>query len=282
MPKNYQIVLAFAFAIHEINKNAKLLPNITLGSKIYDNSFNSMRACANILDLLFMGDLCNYNCGRENRLMAIIEGLSFHASMQMANLLNTYKIPQLFSALRSIHFNNSAGEEIFFDENGDLAGGYDIINLVTFSNQTFHRVQVGKIDVEAPAGKQFFINGSLIVQFPMLDVLRGATLVIAGLLGRRNMFVAMNVLRALKGEFQAIWLFSALRNIHFNNSAGEEIFFDENGDLTGGYDIINLVTFSNQTFQRVQVGKIDVKAPAGKQFFINGSAIVWNHKFQKV
>ncbi|KAH0626285.1 hypothetical protein JD844_001189 [Phrynosoma platyrhinos] len=114
MPRNYQIVLAFAFAIHEINKNAKLLPNITLGSKIYDNMFNSMRACANILDLLFMGDLCNYNCGRQNRLMAIIEGLSFHASMQMANLLNTYKIPQLTSGSFDPGLNEKTQSPYFF------------------------------------------------------------------------------------------------------------------------------------------------------------------------
>ncbi|XP_054850244.1 vomeronasal type-2 receptor 26-like [Eublepharis macularius] len=72
-----------------------------------------------------------------------------------------------------------------------------------------------------------------------------------------------------------------LRNVHFNNSAGEEIFFDENGDLAGGFDIMNLITFPNQTFQRVRVGWMDPWSPTGKEFYVNESAIVWNQKFQQ-
>ncbi|XP_053216153.1 vomeronasal type-2 receptor 26-like [Podarcis raffonei] len=70
--------------------------------------------------------------------------------------------------------------------------------------------------------------------------------------------------------------------IHFNNSAGEEIFFDENGDLATGYDIVNTVTFSNLSIHRVCVGRVDPQAPEGKKFTINGSAVVWNHKFKQL
>ncbi|XP_061447522.1 vomeronasal type-2 receptor 26-like [Rhineura floridana] len=72
-----------------------------------------------------------------------------------------------------------------------------------------------------------------------------------------------------------------LRNIRFNNSAGDEIYFDGNGDLASGYDILNLVAFPNRSFKRVQVGTMDPQAPAGKQFVINGSAILWNHRFNQ-
>ncbi|KAK9397839.1 type-2 vomeronasal receptor [Crotalus adamanteus] len=47
--------------------------------------------------------------------------------------------------LRTISFNNSAGEIIFFDERGELATGFDVINWVTFSNQSFHQIKVGNI-----------------------------------------------------------------------------------------------------------------------------------------
>ncbi|KAK9397723.1 type-2 vomeronasal receptor [Crotalus adamanteus] len=73
-----------------------------------------------------------------------------------------------------------------------------------------------------------------------------------------------------------------LRHLHFNNSAGDEIFFDEKGNFDPGYDIQNLVTFHNNSFQRLQVGRMDSRAPNGKKFSLNEDAILWHHKFQQV
>ncbi|KAK9398176.1 type-2 vomeronasal receptor [Crotalus adamanteus] len=46
-------------------------------------------------------------------------------------------------------------------------------------------------------------------------------------------------------------LHSFLQGISFNNSAGERVFLNEKGEATGGFDITNLVTFPNRSFQRV-------------------------------
>ncbi|XP_066486499.1 vomeronasal type-2 receptor 26-like [Tiliqua scincoides] len=164
-PKNYQHVLAFVFAIHEINKDAKLLPNITLKSKIYDSSFNPMLTYWSILNLLFTGQRYpfNYFCDKRKKFMGVIGDLTSQNSIQIANILNTYKTAQLHAFLRKIHFNNSAGEEIYFDENGELAGGYNIINTIMLANGSFRRVQVGRMDPQAHAGNEFTINGSVIV-----------------------------------------------------------------------------------------------------------------------
>ncbi|XP_078234369.1 vomeronasal type-2 receptor 26 [Pogona vitticeps] len=165
IPKNYQHILAFAFAIRQINQNAQLLPNITLGYKIYDNSFNPRRTCRTTLDLLFMseGHPPNYNCGKKEKVVAAIGGLTSENSMQMANIFSIYNIPQLHSFLRNIQFNNSAGEEIIFDENGQLAAGYDIMNFVTFPNESSSEIQVGRMDPWASLGKRFTIDRNAIV-----------------------------------------------------------------------------------------------------------------------
>ncbi|XP_039174812.1 vomeronasal type-2 receptor 26-like [Crotalus tigris] len=168
IPKNYQHVLAFLFAIKEINKNPDLLPNNTLGSKIYDNAYNSWRTTWTTLDLLFLrkGDPLNYYCITEKEVMANIGGLTSENSIHMANILSTYKIPQLNSFLRQVHFNNNVGDEIFLDEESDLAIGYDLINLVTFPNESFKRVQVGRIDPSFQLGKEFIINASAVMWNP--------------------------------------------------------------------------------------------------------------------
>ncbi|XP_077774165.1 vomeronasal type-2 receptor 26-like [Podarcis muralis] len=65
---------------------------------------------------------------------------------------------QLHSFLQRISFNNSAGDEITLNEYGELAAGFDITNLVTFPNHSYVRVKVGRLDPQAPPGKQLTIN----------------------------------------------------------------------------------------------------------------------------
>ncbi|XP_054850041.1 vomeronasal type-2 receptor 26-like [Eublepharis macularius] len=67
-----------------------------------------------------------------------------------------------------------------------------------------------------------------------------------------------------------------LKCVSFNNSAGEEISFDENGELKAGFDIINWVIFPNQSFVRVKIGKIAPPTLPDQALTINEEAIVWH------
>ncbi|KAK9398137.1 type-2 vomeronasal receptor [Crotalus adamanteus] len=80
---------------------------------------------------------------------------------------------------------------------------------------------------------------------------------------------------------QAWQLHSFLQGISFNNSVGERVFLNEKGKATGGFDITNLFTFPNRSFQRVRVRKLDLQAPKGKELLIDEDAIVWNPVFNQ-
>ncbi|XP_054850256.1 vomeronasal type-2 receptor 26-like [Eublepharis macularius] len=81
---------------------------------------------------------------------------------------------------------------------------------------------------------------------------------------------------------QELWqLHHFLRNITFNNGAAEEVSFDQNGDITAGFDIINWITFPNQSFLRVKIGRIDPKVPPDKMFTIYEDAIAWPSWFNQ-
>ncbi|XP_032070682.1 vomeronasal type-2 receptor 26-like [Thamnophis elegans] len=69
-----------------------------------------------------------------------------------------------------------------------------------------------------------------------------------------------------------------LRNVHFNNNAGDEIYFTEDGLGSARYDLLNWVLLPNESFVPVKVGRIDPGAPAGRDFTINSDAIVWAKK----
>lgn len=96
MITNYQHPLSLIFAIYEINSNPRLLPNITLGFHIYDNQFDSRTTYESILDLIYTQQKKspNYKC-EEKDMLSIIGAVCQEASMQMANICNVYKIPQV-------------------------------------------------------------------------------------------------------------------------------------------------------------------------------------------
>nr|XP_033771588.1 vomeronasal type-2 receptor 26-like [Geotrypetes seraphini] len=69
-----------------------------------------------------------------------------------------------------------------------------------------------------------------------------------------------------------------LKHLHFQNILGEDIFFDENGDLTIGYDIISMI---NGTRSNEIVGHYNRYAPPGKDFTINEKANAWKDLFSQ-
>ncbi|OCT69000.1 hypothetical protein XELAEV_18040308mg [Xenopus laevis] len=94
---NYQNVLAFVFAITEINKNPYLLPNTTIGFHIVDNCLNEERAMFGIIDILCGGNMLipNYRCMNSHHLVAVVDGISTRLTLLLARILGIYKIPQI-------------------------------------------------------------------------------------------------------------------------------------------------------------------------------------------
>ncbi|XP_053216263.1 vomeronasal type-2 receptor 26-like [Podarcis raffonei] len=71
-------------------------------------------------------------------------------------------------------------------------------------------------------------------------------------------------------------LHSVLQRISFNNSAGDEITFNEHGELVGGFDITNLVTFPNNSYVRINVGRLEPQDSPNKKFTFNEERIKWH------
>lgn len=60
------------------------------------------------------------------------------------------------------------------------------------------------------------------------------------------------------------------------------VSFDENREVASGFDIINWVTFPNQSFSRVNVGRMDAQPLQAGEFTIEEAAITWHSIFNKV
>ncbi|XP_036609959.1 vomeronasal type-2 receptor 26-like [Trichosurus vulpecula] len=76
-------------------------------------------------------------------------------------------------------------------------------------------------------------------------------------------------------------LHSFLKNIQFNNSAGDQVFMDENRNPEAQYNILNYV-ITVDTDALVEVGQFIPKAETGQVFNINEEAIVWGQTFYEI
>ncbi|XP_054849803.1 vomeronasal type-2 receptor 26-like [Eublepharis macularius] len=82
-------------------------------------------------------------------------------------------------------------------------------------------------------------------------------------------------------DLQAWQLHSLLKKIRFNNSAGEEVSFDRNGDLRAGYDILNWVILPNNTPLPTQIGCLEAQIAGSQGLILNDESIVWNTRLNK-
>ncbi|KAM6473965.1 vomeronasal type-2 receptor 26-like [Liasis olivaceus] len=97
IPKNYQHLLALAFAIQEINKDPRLLPNISLGFRIYEEDhYASMAQDVSLSLLSSRGKMFpNYQCDARDNLLSVLGSLNSRISYQMATTFGNFKISQL-------------------------------------------------------------------------------------------------------------------------------------------------------------------------------------------
>ncbi|XP_033024325.1 vomeronasal type-2 receptor 26-like [Lacerta agilis] len=104
------------------------------------------------------------------------------------------------------------------------------------------------------------------------------------LLSSRSKYITMAEEEKRKLQNIVPWqIHHFLKQVSFNNTAGDVVSFDQNRVLIGGFDIVNWVTFPNQSFARVKVGKMDPETPIPEQeFTVNEDAIVWHSWFNQV
>ncbi|XP_028616969.1 vomeronasal type-2 receptor 26-like [Grammomys surdaster] len=112
LTKHYQQMLAMVFAIEKLNKDPKILFNMSLGFYLFNVDFLEMKAVESSMALL-SGEsppIPNYTCRPEktDKLVAVIGGISTGISTQISRVLSLYNIPQISYA----PFDQSLGTQV--------------------------------------------------------------------------------------------------------------------------------------------------------------------------
>ncbi|XP_033024350.1 vomeronasal type-2 receptor 26-like [Lacerta agilis] len=141
-----------------VEQPAKILIN----EPIYYTAGMTYKAALNLLSTQ-QRFVTNFKCHNQSKLIALIGGCISEISANIAIISAIHKIPQVHHILRRISFNNSEGDTVSFDGNGELVTGFDITNWLMFTNGSVVRVKVGRLEPQAPQGKQLAINDDQIV-----------------------------------------------------------------------------------------------------------------------
>nr|XP_020671226.1 vomeronasal type-2 receptor 26-like [Pogona vitticeps] len=159
VPKFYQHALAMAFAIHEINKNPKILPNLTLGFHICDSYYNARLTYRTTLELLFKGQrfVPNYDCDGRKNLQAVIGGLGSDTAFLMADILRLYKIPQFASGSLDADEMHSLHPHFYHIVPSEDRQYMGIIQLL----QHFRWIWVGMLVADSDSAERFVLPVSV-------------------------------------------------------------------------------------------------------------------------
>ncbi|XP_056401069.1 extracellular calcium-sensing receptor-like [Hyla sarda] len=93
----YRYLLAVVYAIQEINQASDILPNITLGFKLYDSCYHQVRSLMGTTWILSgkKQTVPNFSCYKERMPSAIVGDMPSKASIPMARILGLYRYPQI-------------------------------------------------------------------------------------------------------------------------------------------------------------------------------------------
>ncbi|KAM3936582.1 vomeronasal type-2 receptor 26-like [Leptodactylus fuscus] len=96
-PREYKHLLAFLFAIENINKFSDLLPNITLGYHIYDSCGHVNKVIKDVLQILSGHTVTapNYSCMENDAVVGFIGDFRSVTTLPMAQLLGIYGYTQI-------------------------------------------------------------------------------------------------------------------------------------------------------------------------------------------
>ncbi|XP_070589386.1 vomeronasal type-2 receptor 26-like [Erythrolamprus reginae] len=79
-------------------------------------------------------------------------------------------------------------------------------------------------------------------------------------------------------RLQSWQILAYLKNVQFNNSAGDEVSFSEDGVGSAHFDLLNWVFLPNASFVPIKVGQVNPEGPPGRGFTIKSDGITWATK----
>ncbi|KAG2463179.1 CASR protein, partial [Polypterus senegalus] len=164
--KEYQFAETMIFAIEQINNRTDILPNVSLGYKIYDTCDTvplAIKAAMALMSGVGEAQSSTLPCSQQSSIHAIIGHSASSPTIGIATLVGQFNIPVALQYLKKVNFSVNNGDYVNFDINGDPPARYDLVNWQLNVNGIIEFVTIGFYDASSPEGKQFIMNNNSIV-----------------------------------------------------------------------------------------------------------------------
>nr|XP_028560289.1 vomeronasal type-2 receptor 26-like [Podarcis muralis] len=279
LPKNYQHILALAFAVKEINENPSILSNISLGFYILNSYFSARMTYKASLSLLSKQQrfVPNFCCDDDqNKLIAFIGGSISEISVNMAIISAMHKTPQLtYGSFLAVQHGKMLFPFLYQMVPNEAYQYMGAVQLL----QHFRWTWVGLLAVADDKGDQF-----LQTMVPMLSQNGICYAFILRIPKCNYVDELIELLIQQRKNYEIVVdrkVHHLLSRVIFNNSAREIVHFDGNGEMVASFDVTNWMMFPNGSVMRVKVGRLEPQAPPGKELTIHDDQIVWHQSFNQ-
>ncbi|XP_040194518.1 vomeronasal type-2 receptor 26-like [Rana temporaria] len=164
----YMNLLAFLYAIDNINQDPDILPNITLGFHLYDSWLEPKKGVQSVLQILSgpNGTVPNYSCKGQGKLAGVIGDQYSSTTIPIAQILGLYRYTQLHKYVKQIKNPFKIADRMtFFDDNGEFPSQYTIANWMCAlgSKPPKSYVDVGSYTPWAKEEDQIYIDPNKII-----------------------------------------------------------------------------------------------------------------------
>ncbi|XP_063803796.1 vomeronasal type-2 receptor 26-like [Pseudophryne corroboree] len=95
-----------------------------------------------------------------------------HDTVEQLTVKENLGVPDIYKYLKTVHFTNSAGIEVQFDESGDLHSDFDILNWIVHPNETLYSIKIGQYKPRSP--HQLMLNETEIRWSPRFNQTPGS------------------------------------------------------------------------------------------------------------
>ncbi|RXN38440.1 extracellular calcium-sensing receptor-like protein [Labeo rohita] len=253
------------FAIDEINNSKSLLPNISIGYRIYDTCGSRLSSMSATMALMNGQEFAAEDtCDGQSPIHAIIGETESSATVILSRTTGPFKIPVISHSATCECLSNRKNYPSFFRT---IASDYHQSRALAYIIKHFGWSWVGAVNSDNDYGN----NGMGIFLNTAQE--EGICVEYSEKFYRTEPEKLRKVVATIKKSTAKV--VEALKRVNFTVTMGDRVWFDSTGAAVAQYEVVNWQKDSDGSIQFTPVGYYDASLPPDQRFVLKTENIIW-------